>query len=334
MVILSTIATIIASQAIISGVFSLTRQAVQLGFLPRLRTLHTSAMAQGQVYVPDVNFFMLTAAIVLTLYFRASENLAEAYGIAVTGDMFITSIVFFFITRKIWGWSLIKALPLCLLFWTMDLTFFSSCLGKIARGGWFPLSMALVIMSVMVTWWDGWKALAVKVMSTTISTEKFVEKVRLEKPMRLPGTGVFLSTFYKEVPPMLLSYLNQTRALPERVVLLSILTSDIPEVPEGERVEIKNLGQGLYQVIGHVGFMENPDVLQMLAQTVKKGVDIDLDKITYYIGRITLVPSTRRNLHRWRRFLFTFMQRNTGSRSSTLGIPSSKVLEIGIQMEF
>ena len=196
------------------------------------------------------------------------------------------------------------------------------------------MSMALVIMSVMVTWWDGWKALAVKVMSTTISTEKFVEKVRLEKPMRLPGTGVFLSTFYKEVPPMLLSYLNQTRALPERVVLLSILTSDIPEVPEGERVEIKNLGQGLYQVIGHVGFVENPDVLQMLAQTVKKGVDIDLDKITYYIGRITLVPSTRRNLHRWRRFLFTFMQRNTGSRSSTLGIPSSKVLEIGVQMEF
>jgi KUP system potassium uptake protein len=334
MVALATVATIIASQAIISGVFSLTRQAVQLGFLPRLRTLHTSAMARGQVYVPDVNFFMLTAAIVLTLYFRASENLADAYGIAVTGDMFITSVVFFFITRKIWGWRLIMALPLCLLFWSLDLVYFSACLGKIAKGGWFPLTMALVIMSVMVTWWDGWKAMAVKVMATTISTEKFIEKVRLEKPMRLPGTGVFLSTFYKEVPPMLLSYLNQTRALPEKVVILSILTSDVPEVSEGERIEVKGLGQGVFQIIGHVGFMETPDVLQMCAQSLRKGADIDLDRVTYYIGRITLVPSTRKNLHRWRRFLFGFMQRNAVSRSTYLGIPPSKVMEIGIQMEF
>jgi KUP system potassium uptake protein len=334
MVVLATVATIIASQAIISGVFSLTRQAVQLGFLPRLRTTHTSAMARGQVYVPDVNFFMLAAALVLTFTFRASENLADAYGIAVTGDMCITSLVFFFIARKIWGWGLIKALPLCLLFWSLDLTFFSSCLGKIAKGGWFPLTMALMIMSVMVTWWDGWKALAVKVMATTISKEKFMEKVRMEKPMRLPGTGVFLSTFYKEVPPMLLSYLNQTRALPEKLVILSILTADVPEVAEEDRVDWKSLGNGVYQVIGQVGFMETPDVLQMLAQANKKGMDIDLNRITYYIGRITLVPSTRKNLHRWRRFLFTFMQRNAINRSTYFGIPPSKVLEIGIQMEF
>ena len=189
MVALATVATIIASQAIISGVFSLTRQAIQLGFLPRLRILHTSAMAEGQVYVPDVNLFMLMAAIVLTLYFKASENLADAYGIAVTGTMFITSVVFYFITRQIWKWNLLTSLPLCLLFWSMDLTFFTSCMGKFFSGGWFPIGMAAAIMIIMVTWWDGWKALAVKVLAMTVSKDRFIEKISAEKPVRLPGTG-------------------------------------------------------------------------------------------------------------------------------------------------
>ena len=334
MVALSTMATIIASQAIISGVFSLTRQAIQLGFLPRLRIQHTSAMMEGQVYVPDVNLFMMIAAILLTLYFKASDNLADAYGIAVTGTMFITSVVFYFITRKIWGWSMAKALPLCFLFWIMDLTYFSASIGKITSGGWFPLSIALSIMIIMVTWWDGWKALAIKVLAMTISIDKFMEKVRTENPIRIPGTGVFLSTFHKEVPPMLLNYVNQTRALPEKLVILSILTSDVPEVPESERIEAKSFGHGVYQVIGHTGFMETPDVLQLLTLCIRKGVDIDLNKITYYIGRITLVPSPRKNLFRWRRFLFTFMQRNTASRSTSLSIPPAKVLEIGTYMEF
>jgi KUP system potassium uptake protein len=289
---------------------------------------------KGQVYIPDVNLFMMLAAILLALYFKASENLANAYGIAVTADMFITSVVFYFITRKIWGWSLAKAFPLCLLFWSMDLIYFSACIGKFASGGWFPLSIALFIMIIMVTWWDGWKALAIKVLAMTVSIESFIEKIRTEKPMRLPGTGVFLSTFHKEVPPMLVSYLSQTRALPETLVIFSILTSDVPEVPEQERIEVKDLGLGVYQVIGHTGFMEAPDVLQLLAQCVRKGVDIELDKITYYIGRITLVPSPRKNLHRWRRFLFAFMQRNAVSRSTYLSIPPAKVLEIGTQMEF
>jgi KUP system potassium uptake protein len=291
-------------------------------------------MAEGQVYVPDVNLFMLLAAILLTLFFRASDNLADAYGIAVTGTMFITSVVFFFITRQIWGWSLAKALPLCLLFWGLDLTFFAACMGKLATGGWFPLAMALAIMIIMVTWWDGWKALAIKVLAMTIPKDKFMEKVRAEKPLRLPGTGVFLSTFHKEVPPMLLSYLTQTRALPEKLVILSILTADVPEVKESERVEAEGLGHGVYRVIGRTGFMETPDVPQILALSRRQGVDIDLGKITYYMGRITLVPSSKKSLHRWRRFLFTFMQRNAVNRSTYFSIPPAKVLEIGIQMEF
>jgi KUP system potassium uptake protein len=334
MVALATAATIIASQAIISGVFSLTRQAMQLGFLPGVRVLHTSKMAEGQVYAPDVNVLMMVAAILLALYFKASENLAAAYGIAVTGDMFITSVVFFFITRQIWGWSLVKALPLCLLFWGVDLTFFSACLGKFLTGGWFPLAIAVVILSIMVTWWDGWKTLALKVMTMTITKDKFIEKVAAEKPLRLPGTGVFLSTFHKEVPPMLLRYLTQTSALPENLVILSILTANVPEVEENKRVEIHALGHGVYRVTAHSGFMETPDVPEILAKARRQGMNIDLDNVTYYLGRINLVPARKKNMTRWQRFLFTFMLRNAVSRSTSLNIPPAKVLEIGVQMEF
>jgi KUP system potassium uptake protein len=334
MVALATVATIIASQAIISGVFSLTRQAMQLGFLPGMRVLHTSKMAEGQVYAPDVNVLMLLAAILLTLYFKESENLAAAYGIAVTGTMFISSVVFYFVTTRIWRWSLVKALPLCLLFWAMDLTYFSACLGKFLSGGWFPMGMALIIMFLMVTWWDGWKTLALKVMTMTITKDKFIEKIVAEKPLRLPGTGVFLSTFHKEVPPMLLRYLTQTSALPESLVILSVLTADVPEVEENKRVETHGLGHGVYRVTGHIGFMETPDVPEILAKARRQGVNVDLDNVTYYLGRINLVPARKINMTRWQRFLFTFMLRNAVSRSTYLNIPPAKVLEIGVQMEF
>jgi KUP system potassium uptake protein len=334
MVALATAATIIASQAIISGVFSLTRQAMQLGFLPGVRVLHTSKMAEGQVFAPDVNVMMMIAAVLLAFYFKASENLAAAYGIAVTGDMFISSVVFFFIARRIWGWGWVKALPLCLLFWAVDLTFFSACLGKFLTGGWFPIAIALAIISIMVTWWDGWKKLALKVMTMTISRDQFLEKVAAEKPLRLPGTGVFLSTFHKEVPPMLLRYFTQTRALPENLVILSILTADVPEVEENSRVEIHRLGHGITRVIAHNGFMETPDVPEILAQARRQGVNIDFDNVTYYLGRINLVPARKRMMNRWQRFLFIFMLRNAVSRSTVLNIPAAKVLEIGVQMEF
>ncbi len=314
MVALATAATIIASQAIISGVFSLTRQAMQLGFIPRMRVLHTSSMAEGQIYAPEVNLMMLLAAIMLALYFKASENLAAAYGIAVTGDMFITSMVFFFITRQIWGWGLATALPLCLLFWGVDLTFFSACLGKFLTGGWFPLAIAVVILSIMVTWWDGWKTLAIKVMTMTISRDAFLEKVAAEKPVRLPGSGVFLSTFHKEVPPMLLRYLTQTRALPENLIILSILTADVPVVEEGKRVEIHALGHGVYRVTAHNGFMETPDITEILMEARRHGVKIDLDNVTYYLGRINLVPAMKRTMAKWQRFLFTFYAPQCGQR--------------------
>jgi len=334
MVALATAATIIASQAIISGVFSLTRQAIQLGFLPRMRVIHTSEMAEGQVYAPEVNVMMMMAAIALAIFFKQSENLADAYGIAVTGDMFITSVVFYFITRRIWGWSQWQALPLCLLFACLDLTFFSSCLGKFTSGGWFPVVCALSIMLLMVTWWDGWKMLALKVLGMTMPLDKFIERISAEQPIRLPGTGVFLSTFHKEIPPMLLHYLIHTSALHEKLVILSIVTSDVPEVEESERLEIHGLGHEVYRVIARTGFMETPDAPQLLAQARFKGLNIDLENTKYYLGRISLVPAGERILARWRRFLFTFMLRNSVSGATYLNIPPASVLEIGVQMEF
>ncbi|HMK36844.1 MAG TPA: KUP/HAK/KT family potassium transporter [Desulfomonilaceae bacterium] len=334
MVVLSTAAAIIASQAIISGVFSLTRQAIQLGFLPRMRVVHTSEMAEGQVYLPDVNVLMMVAAIVLTIYFKASENLADAYGIAVTGTMLITSALFYFISRWIWGWSILRSLPLCLLFWAMDLTFFISCLQKFTSGGWFALGSGLLIMVVMVAWWDGWKRLALKVMTMTVSKETFMKMVATEKLVRLPGTGVFLSNFHREVPPMLLRYVTQTRALHEKLVILSVLTTDAPEMEESTRMEITNMGQGVYSVIARYGFMESPDIPQIMSQVRTKGPNIKLDEVTYYVGRISLVADGKTNMPRWRRFLFTFMLRNSLSGSAYLNIPPSKVMEIGVQMQY
>ena len=334
MVLLSTMATIIASQAIISGVFSLTRQAIQLGFLPRMRVVHTSGMAEGQVYLPDVNFLMAVAAIALTLHFKQSENLADAYGIAVTGTMLITSVIFYFISRWIWEWSIMRALPLCLMFCILDITYFSSCLQKFTNGGWFPLCSALLIMIVMVAWWDGWKRLAVKVMTMTVPKEKFMEKVASEKLIRLPGTGVFLSTFHREVPPMLLHYVNQTGALYEKLVILSVLTADVPEMEDHKRVEITSMGYGVYKVIANYGFMEAPDIPQIMSMIKAKGLNINLDEVTYFMGRISLVRDRKRSMPRWRRFLFTFMLRNSLSGSSYLNIPPSKVMEIGVQMPY
>ncbi len=196
------------------------------------------------------------------------------------------------------------------------------------------MAIALVIMVIMVTWWDGWKRLAVKVMTMTIPKEKFVDKIAAENPVRIPGTGVFLSTFYKEVPPMLLHYANQTGAVHDEVVILSVLTDDVPAVEPSRWLETDGLGHGVYRVIAHYGFMETPDVPHILVQARSRGVKINLDNITYYMGRISLVPARKRTLPKWRRFLFTFMLRNAVSGATYLNIPPANVIEIGVQMEF
>jgi KUP system potassium uptake protein len=334
MVALATAAAIIASQAIISGVFSLTRQAVQLGFMPRMRIIHTSGMAEGQVYLPEVNSLMMVAAIGLTIYFKASDNLADAYGIAVTGTMVITSGLFYFIARRIWGWGMMRALPLCILFWAMDSTYFVACLQKFTSGGWFALGSGLMIMGVMIAWWDGWKRLGIRVMTMTVPKEKFMQMVANEKLTRVPGTGVFLSTFHREVPPMLLHYVTQTRALPEKLVILSVLTTDLPEMEDRTRTEITDMGHGVYRVTANYGFMESPDIPQVMSQLKSRGLKINLDEVTYYVGRISLMPAEKTTMSRWRRFLFIFMFRNALNGATYLHIPPSKVMEIGVQIQY
>ena len=334
MVGLATAATIIASQAIISGVFSMTRQAMQLGYIPRMRIIHTSEMAEGQVYIPVVNFMMLFAAVALALGFKQSENLADAYGIAVTGDMFITSTMFFIISRKIWGWSLWKALPLVATFWLIDGSFLTSCLLKFLSGGWFPVATAFCILTLMITWRDGWDTLGDKIYSMQTRIDSFVKLISTSKPVRLSGTAVFLSTFQTEVPPMLQYHLNHIGALHEKILILSILTTDIPEVPDERKLEIRNLGQGLYRVTAQTGFMETPDVPAILALAKFKIPDLDLESTVYYLGRVSLVPAKERSMDPIRRFLFLFMHRNAVSSVIYYNIPPDKILELGVQLEF
>jgi len=334
MVVLATAATIIASQAIISGVFSMTRQAMQLGYIPRMRVIHTSEMAEGQVYIPVVNAMMLAAAVALALGFRQSENLADAYGIAVTGDMFITSTMFFVIIWKIWHWSVWKALPLVATFWIIDGSFLSSCLLKFMSGGWFPIATAFFILLLMITWRQGWDTLAEKIFEMQMRIDTFVKTIAADKPIRLPGTAVFLSTFRTEVPPMLQYHLNHIGALHEKVVILSMLTTDVPEVPERQKLDIRNLGHGIYRVTAHIGFMETPDVPAILALAKFKISDLDLDRTVYYLGRMSLVPAKERSMDPIRRFLFLFMHRNSVSPVVYYNIPPDKILELGVQLEW
>ncbi|HMK59628.1 MAG TPA: potassium transporter Kup [Dissulfurispiraceae bacterium] len=334
MVGLATLATIIASQAIISGVFSMTRQAMQLGYIPRMRVIHTSEMAEGQVYIPVVNVMMLIAAVALALGFKQSENLADAYGIAVTGDMFITSTMFFVICWKIWRWSPWKSLPLVATFWIIDGSFLSSCLLKFFSGGWFPIATALFILLLMITWRQGWDILADKIFEMQMRIDNFVKRIAADKPIRLRGTAVFLSTFQTEVPPMLQYHLNHIGALHEKILILSILTTDVPEVPDNNKLDVRNLGQGIYRVTAQMGFMETPDVPGLLNLARYKISDLNLESTVYYLGRMSLVPAKERAMDPIRRFLFLFMHRNSVSPVVYYNIPPDKILELGVQLEW
>jgi KUP system potassium uptake protein len=291
-------------------------------------------MAEGQIYIPVVNFLMLFAAIALALGFKRSENLADAYGIAVTGDMFITSTIFFIISWKIWGWSLWKALPLAMAFWVIDGSFLTSCLLKFLTGGWFPVVTALFILLLMVTWRDGWDTLADKIYSIQMRIDSFIKLISTNKPVRLPGTAVFLSTFQTEVPPMLQYHLNHIGALHEKVLILSILTTDVPEVEDERKLDIRNLGQGVYRVTAQTGFMETPDVPALLALAKFKIPELNPESTVYYLGKISLVPAKEKSMDPIRRFLFFFMHRNAVSPVIYYNIPPDKILELGIQLEW
>jgi KUP system potassium uptake protein len=338
LVALATAATIVASQALISGAFSLTRQAVQLGYCPRVTIRHTSHTEIGQIYVPEVNFALGAACIALVLGFKSSSALAAAYGIAVTGTMMITTLLFHRVTRDLWKWSRWKAWPLTALLMAVDVSFFGANVVKIEEGGWFPIVAAILIFTLLTTWKRGRDALAAALRDASLPLDLFLPDLAKRKPARVPGTAVFMTSNLGVVPAVLLHHLKHNKLLHERVVLVSILTEEVPAVPERERVTSDVLGEGFYRVVAHYGFMESPDVpklLESLPQRPPPNVAIPMNPMdtTFYLGRETLLPTGPATLWRWRKRLFIIMARNAATASQFFGLPPNRVVEMGAQIQ-
>ena len=333
MVGLATAATGIASQALISGAFSLTRQAVQLGYLPRVTIVHTSATNEGQIYIPEVNQALMVACLGLVLVFKESTALAAAYGIAVTGTMGITSFVYFTVITKTWGWKLVKALPLLVLFLSFDVPFFLANALKFFDGGWFPIVVGLGMYTLMTTWKRGRAELAVWFRESMIPVSALLEDLAAITPPRVRGTAVFMSGNSDGTPPVLLHHLKHNQVLHRQVVLLSILASDVPMVPAKEQLEVKELGQGFYRVIWRTGFMETPNVPQILLRARAEGLVAEPSTTSFFLGRETLLTGGRSKMMRWRKVLFTLVSRNALSATNYFGLPPGRVVELGMQVD-
>jgi KUP system potassium uptake protein len=334
MVVLATMAAVVASQALISGAFSLTRQAVQLNYLPRFTIVHTSGKTEGQIYVPEVNGLLMVACVVLVMSFGTSANLAAAYGIAVTGTMTITSTLFYFVARSRWGWSRLRAGALLALFWAFDLSFFTSCLAKITHGGWFPLVVASSVFTIMVTWKKGREILAGRLAAGVLPLEVFLEDLDRTKPPRVAGTAVFLASLRRGTPVVLLHYFKHAKSLHRQVIILSIVTDAVPEVPAKDVVHIKEFEHGFWAVTAHYGFMQTPDVLNTLHACKHHGLRLEDGDTSYYLGRETLLLDSRdRSMAPWRKRLFRLLSRNARSATDFFAIPPNRVVEIGTQIE-
>jgi KUP system potassium uptake protein len=330
-VILSTIATIIASQAMISGIYSLTQQAIQLGYLPRVRIIHTSASQQGQIYLPEVNWAMMVGCIGLILAFRESSRLAGAYGIAVTATMGITSIIYYLVVTRLWKWPIWKAGLLVGVFLFFDISYLGANLLKILDGGWFTIGVAILITLGMTTWRKGRNILA-EVFALRLSMDLFIKDIEQKKPYRIPGTAVFMSVNPIGVPVALLHHFKHHRILFEQVILLSILTQDIPRIDTKERIKLEELGQGFYRIIAQYGFMETPRIPEIMSLAGRLGVKTKIAETTFFLGRETLITAGKSRMSQWRKILFSLMSRNAMNPTSFFGIPPERVIEIGAQV--
>jgi KUP system potassium uptake protein len=333
LVALAATATMIASQAVISGAFSITRQAIQLGYLPRLLIRHTSEQEIGQVYVPLINTGLLAAIILLVLGFQTSGSLGAAYGIAVTGMMAITSGLAFLYMRST-GWSLPMAACVFGFFLVLDLTFLSANLLKITEGGWFPILVAAIVFAIMSTWWRGRRILAERRARETMPLGTFLDSVRPDHPPRIAGTAVIMARDIQQVPSALLHALKHFKVLHERTVLMSVATKDVPHVADDDRLEIRDLGKGFFTVCVWYGFMDEPNLLRALAQCRLQQLRFSLMETSFIIGREKLVASRRRSLlRRWRKQLFIVMSNNALDATEFFRIPPNRVVELGGQIE-
>lgn len=333
LVVLATAATIIASQAMISGVYSLTQQAIQLGFAPRMRIIHTSQHTKGQIYIPSVNWLVMIASLTLVLVFRESSRLAAAYGFAVTGTMIITSLLYFQITRHKWQWPWWQSTSLLALFLTFDGAFLGANILKIPDGGWITICIAAFIATSMVTWRDGRALLAKHYSLMRMPVEVFLAGIAEHSPVRTPGTAVFMSISAKGVPHTLVHYLTHSESLHERVLLLSVLSAEIPKVVEEERLSVEDLGQGIYRVTAAYGFMESPNMARIIELLHDKGLPVEIYSTTFFLGREILLTSGASPMAQWRKQLFVFMTRNSWNASLFFGLPPDRVVELGNQLE-
>jgi len=333
MVVIAAAATVVASQALISGAFSLTQQAVQLGFVPRVKIVHTSATTEGQIYIPVVNGLLTVACVALVLVAGTSSNLAAAYGIAVTGTMSITSVLFYSVARRCWCWSVWRAGGLVALFLVVDLAFFGANLAKIVHGGWFPMLAAGAVFAVMSTWRFGAAWRARELASMRIPFSDLFASFKLEPPGRVKGTAVFMTQDPDGTPPALLHQLKHNQVLHEQVVILTILGMETPSVPPAERVEITQIGRGFWRVVARYGFMETPSVPEIMRRAAAQGLETFRGRTSYFLGRETFVSTGRSKLPGWRRALFMFLARNARSPTEYFAIPPNQVVEIGGRME-
>ncbi len=333
LVILATMATVIASQAVISGTYSLTRQAIQLGYCPRLEVTHTSESEIGQIYMPWINWVLLAAVIGLVLGFESSSNLAGAYGIAVTGTMAIDTVLAFVLMRRLWHWPLWIAVPLLLIFLTIDLSFFSANAIKLFQGGWFPIVVAIALFTLLVTWKRGRLLLMERLSPGSIPIEPFIQSVTAHPPTRVPGTAVFLTAASEGVPHALLHNLNHNKVLHERIVLLTVSTIDIPHVPDEERIDVQSLGTDFYRLIVRYGFKDEPDVPRALELASVKGFKFEMMETSFFLSRQTLIPKVGPGMALWQEKLFALMSRNASSATTFFKIPANRVVELGTRIE-
>ena len=329
---LATLATVIASQAVISGAFSVSRQAMQLGFLPRFEVQYTSEKQQGQVYLPGVNWGLFCAVAILVLGFRSSSNIAAAYGIAVTGDMVITSILATVVAAKVWGWGWIRAGLLFTCFLAVELVFLTANILKIPDGGWFPLVAGMAVFVLMTTWKRGRQLLSDRLKGERLELALFLDSLASSMPTRVAGTSVFLNADPKGVPHALLHNLMHNKVLHERVVLVSVQFFDVPYVPDIDRVEVRQLKENFWSVVIQYGFKDEPDIPVALSHCADSGLEFSPLETSYFIGRETLIPRLGSEMAFWREKIFIAMFRNASPATAFFNIPSNRVVELGTQV--
>jgi KUP system potassium uptake protein len=333
LVVLSTIAAVIASQALISGVFSLTRQAIQLGLCPRLQIIHTSSREIGQIYMPYVNWLLLIGTLWLVVTFKSSSNLAAAYGISVSMTMVLTTFLLYVVARKVWHTNLALVLILTTIFFAVDMVFFSANLIKFFQGGYVPLLIAAVIFTCMTTWRRGRQILAERLRESSMRLEDYWKQIKNSKLVRVPGLAIYMVGDPEMTPPAMLHNTQHNKVLHEKIVILTVITKDIPTVANVDRVKIEKLDKDFYKIVAKYGFIDIPDVMEIVDRLHEVGMKTQVQDMTFFLGRETLIATKRPGMAIWREHLFSFMSRNAQRATQFFNIPANQVIEVGIQVE-